>query len=492
MQIKKSHNDCFSQTRDFAFIALVFLTSCVHNQTQNDIYSRSFSFNNDKTCMLAGYMRVCDFDSTQSPLLFLQAFNHNSQARIDTALALISNNSQIRPTDISQLTTSTTISDKWNAKLKIIANRPPIQSSTLLNIPETDLRILNKMLDADLPPIVDIDLSSKNYSINKTDLKKWIVFFKNDSELEHSCQTNGKKIPCSEMFQSPDTLVSLEEMGEIVKEDSFQKAMKLVLTFIRFQHDMNESFKKEGRRVYIVKSTDFSPQVDFLGNLYIPENFETLYTLSEQDLIMSHEAAHVAGFFIDYILALSKDVGNSIEGDLNFDNTFNRIIPLLRQPDEMLIDLIAASSFAMEARELELMANLISKFESSIEIRGIGLQLVSELCNESIKPSELLQNRVDLMLRNPIQNSPPINKIELRNATSKKLVLKYRETLAKYAAYRMPSYIVGLTEEYSKIDMIRAKAEVEKELLIHDCSQFTFSESNGKWFNIKLCTLNLN
>jgi hypothetical protein len=379
---------------------------------------------------------------------------------------------------------------KWNEKLKTIANYPLIQTSNLLNIPVEDLDKLNKLLNADIPPAIEIDISTKKYSISKPALKEWAVFTKDYPELENSCMYNGTKIRCSEMLDSPEIYKYIEDMVSLFKESSFQEIANLFFIYVRFEHNIQESFKSEGRRVYIVKSSDFSPQVDFLGNLYIPKNFETLYTQREQDLVMNHEAAHVANFSIDYILALSNDFKKAIK--LDSEMSFNRLISISRQTDEMLVDLIAAAEFSMDSKELKLMANILNRLEPTIREREEGLILLGDLTNLSIKPSELLQNKLDLMLHKPNQFTERVNKLKLRTSRARTLAMKYREALIKYTIYRLPSYIVGMTDDYSKVDLITTKAEVERELLLNACTSLNFPDSEGNWLSMNLCTLNLN
>ena len=474
------------------FVVAVISFSARANEDSIDQLSRHiFSYSGANTCISTGLIRFCGKEKTDKNNNLLQVFDHNSDLNKNKAINIISNKENLKASDFKILSSNENLSKNWNEKLKIIADYSYLSADSLMNMPEDMIEITNKLVDADIPPLLDIDLSEHKYSINEKVRINWIELFKSNPEFERYCTKNGEKIICSDFIQQADFIDFLEEIGKATTGIEVQADISIYLTYLHFEHELNESFSNEGRKVYSVESENFSPQVDFLGNLYLPKNFETLYSSSEQDLILSHEAAHVKNFSIDYLLAMTSTILKSSDIYSFMDKYKSKFIKTLRQPDEMLVDLLAASIFSMSEYNLKELSNLMHKIEPSIEERSLGLQELGELRAEKIMPSSILHNRLNNIGLN-LTTSPEIKSSIVSNSErTKRLLFEYRNSLIKYLAYISPGIIVGISDDYDSIDLIKAKSLIEKDLYLNVCSVFGFTETTGNQINIKLCSLTI-
>lgn len=284
----------------------------------------------------------------------------------------------ISSADIVKFSSSHNISHKWHSFVHRAASfselNPPGLSahdaSKRLNISADMFSFITKFNKT----IIHLNLNNNSYQLVQSNLEDFISplisIEKNkycgNSELSECVTKFKKEIPkyIEQFMGAPNFRKNIDDIISINYSDKW----------ISIQKEKNEF------NVYELPE-NISPQVDSIGNLYIPKNFLNRYTENERELILAHETAHVfLSWIIDrYLLLISNMLPIGSDSGVS-SNDIKNFINQGRLHDETIVDLIAIQMFNMNEEQIVNYANLIGKLENS-SLRGEMLQELAHIIN---------------------------------------------------------------------------------------------------------------
>jgi len=438
------------------------------------------------TCMGLGFARICDAQSDNISKPFYEAFDSTSMDRRRIAKEIVARHATVSLSNIEILPVASPTAQRWHAKLGVVAASSVFDSSNTPYLPQ-DEEALSWMQHQDLPVFANVSLSPFKVQIEDSAVRQWASRLHNDPYAAGECAFNGVPEDCATVL-TPDHIHTLANLIDSASQSSDELpdltgVFRRELAAQRFQKFTNDSLSTLGRDVYVVHAEGFSPQVDFLGNLYVPDTFEKTWDKAEQELILDHEAAHVSALGLDcQTFFLQQAFTYFASGKVDFSPLY----AIMRKPDEMFVDLLAARAFHMTPQQLRESASLLDSLENASPARADGLRELASLERKGIAIDTLVSRRLQTNLtasRLPTGMDSSPRDIDTR-------LVKYRDLTSEYQAYLAPGRVQALAGDMT-IDNLAVHDYVLRALDKADSAQLSFTTSDGNMWTLSFATISL-
>ncbi|SDR55139.1 hypothetical protein SAMN05443245_7605 [Paraburkholderia fungorum] len=474
-------------TRCAVFVISLALTGCASDPTTRSGGIGEVMVSGAATCMGLGFARICDTQNDNISKPFYEAFDSTSMDRRRVAKEIVARHASVSLSNIEILPVASPTTQRWHAKLAVVAASSVFDSSKTPYLPQ-DEETRSWMRHQDLPVFANVSLSPFKLQVNDSAVRQWAFRLHNDPYAADKCTFNGVPEDCATVL-TPDhihTLVTLIDKASQSSDEGQDLTgfFRRELAAQRFQKFTNNSLSTIGRDVYVVHAEGFSPQVDFLGNLYIPDTFERNWDQAEQELILDHEAAHVSAFGVDCQTFFLQQAFTYYFSSGKVD--LSPLYAIMRKPDEMFVDLLAARAFHMTPQQLRESASLLDGLENASPARADGLRELASLEAKGIAINTLVGRRLQTnvtasQLPTGTDSSP--RDIDTRLA-------RYRDLTAEYQAYLAPGRVQALAGDMT-IDNLAVHDYVIRALHRADSAQLSFNTSDGITWALTFTTISL-
>lgn len=360
-----------------------------------------------------------------------------------------------------------------------------------------------------LLPAIYLRMDNKSSEINVDSIEQWKTFLGNHKEMEITCNFLDP-INCLELVENADKAVNYWNKGwsegVYEKKEELKLVVEMKISFAESQRILEKS-RYQQKNIFIVNELRFSPQIDVLGNLYLPSNFYEEFSQEDQNLILAHEAAHVVNnqnvdlpllykeqllIYRRAILKHQKNCGDSNVRNVYDESTINngiiRMASRFRNSDEIGADLLAIYAHELDPKRILRLYDLLNVYESPVNSRKKVLEATANLVSSGRSVKGILLARQENSNRacddrriNEYKNSWSLNKSP--EATS------VRDALTEYSAFLLPNNIIQLSgeENYRPLPFKDIAKFVKAEFLVKGCALFNIYNESGAytsyWFH---------
>ena len=343
-----------------------------------------------------------------------------------------------------------------------------------------------------IPPAAKIDLQNRSIQIDRLLAQRWVAEVGARPELDGLCKRDEVPVSCKrmlgELLEDDGFASYVAEARKIVASPEGSRLIGMLVSYLTFQKQSMAWMSSATQRVYVVDEGRASPQIDILGNLYIPKALLPRLTSDQLEIVLVHEAAHVVSLEVDKLTAVLLEVQKSMEGKVpsSADSVFDKLMREIRTPHEMHVDLVAVEYFSLPPEKIALYAALLEELETISSARTEGLLALGELTTMSIHARDISQSveyavnvSCALGAARTLESFKPSS--ILLNETSRSSFERYRAASSLYAGEFAARKLVKFVDNPAAFDEKNFAIRVRDELLKRPtgCVQINAKTSDG-------------
>ncbi len=345
-------------------------------------------------CITVGPISICQDPGIVKASLPWRIFDPTNSQRQQEVRARLNEVMMWENNQLQALPPSHPLTIRWHSMLATAA-QAHLNATANRSIDKNVQNLIDTLKEVRLSPAIKVDLQASEIRVNRVEADRWISAVGSEPKLDASCTRNGVSTSCKAMLANllddDDFVGTIGEFRKFIRTEEGRGLISMLVTSLHFLKQSTDWMNSGVQRVYTVKKIGDSPQIDILGNLYIPEELLARLSASQLNIVLTHEAAHVINLEVDKLSAIVLEAQKAInhKSESTENALFAKVLKAARMPNEMLIDLTAAEYFSLTPSQLRQHADLLGELEGLPSARRDGLLAMSELVSLSIPASDI-------------------------------------------------------------------------------------------------------